>query len=226
MSCIRRLFLLLLLTCSVALGQGPDTAFWEPQLALNYNLGRHVRQRAAIRSRHYLFRENAYQFNTRQADLSLFTEYRSVAAGRWSLGVLYRFRNPFEPENSNELRLTEQFTLNPPGPGLRTGHRFQVEQRLFTQRTIHRLRYRFGLDLPLQGTQTDIGEFYLIGQGEPLVSLARARQPQWDFRVTGIIGLKVSANSQVQLGGEYRWEGIGRNPEKVLFLVSSLIVSL
>lgn len=226
MSCIRWLPLLFLLWGIYGLGQEGLTVFAEPSVALNYRVGPHLKQNASIRSRHFLVRDGESFTQTRQADLSVYTSYTWLGNSSVALGVMYRFRDPFQPGSGNELRVTEQFDFRRSFGPVRLGQRARWEQRIFQANTVHRLRYRLSADLPLQGEKADVREFYLIGQGEPLLSLGRSRAPQWDLRLTGWLGYQISGNTRLQIGGEYRWEALNTRTREVLLFLTSLVLTL
>lgn len=202
------------------------TGYLQPSVALSYKLSPRISQNAALNLRNFYYRDEAYDLQTRQLDAVLFTQYALSGNQTLSLGIQYRFRNPFEPEAGNELRLTQQFNTTLKPAVLRFGHRFRAEQRIREAGTIHRFRYRLAVDGPLQGENTDVGEAYWIGSAESLLSAARGNRPEYDLRLTGWIGWRVTVNSKVQAGPEIRWENFQGETEKVLFWQLSWVSSL
>lgn len=218
--------LLLIFGLNGVFAQENFTGYLQPSFALSYKLSPRLSQNAALNLRAFYFREEAYELQTRQLDAVLFTKYALSGNQTLSFGLQYRFRNPFEPDAGNELRLTQQFNTTLKPAVLRYGHRFRAEQRIREVGTIHRFRYRLAVDGPLQGENTDVGEAYWIGSAESLLSIARGERPEYDLRLTGWIGWRVTANSKLQLGPEMRWENFQEETEKVLFWQVSWVSSL
>ena len=109
---------------------------------------------------------------------------------------------------------------------MRFGHRFRFEQRLLSELTILRSRYRFALDFPLSGEKLDVGESYLIMSMEALLSQSSAIKPELDHRTTANIGWVISKKSKIQLGLDYRFEAFNINTEYRLFVLSSFILKV
>jgi hypothetical protein len=63
------------------------------------------------------------------------------------------------------------------------GYRVRAEQRITDKPTIHRFRYRFAIDFPLQGEALDVGERYAVFSAKSLLSVAKALLPEYDQRV-------------------------------------------
>lgn len=227
MCCIKaaRFFLVCLLP---ALGWAQErfTGFVQPQLSVNYSLGPAYSHNFSLQQRAFFYRDGASALETRHIDLSHFSDYKWGPGRSLGLGVLYRFREPFSDTGENELRLTQQLNLTRRPNVVRTGHRFRTEQRMLPSVTLHRFRYRLALDGPLQGEKLDVGEAYWIGSAEGLLTAARGEKPLYSLRVGGMAGIMASAELKVQAGFEYRLVGIARLDQSVLFLLSSLILSL
>lgn len=224
---IRRiLFLVSVLLAGSLWAQEDFLGFVEPNFAVGYSLSPTISQNASIRQRSFFYRDGASGLEARQLDLTLFTRYKWSAGQSASFGIQYRFRDIFEPSSENELRLTEQFDLSYRPYIIRVGHRFRLEQRIFSSLTVHRLRYRLALDGPLQGSQTDVGEFYWIGSLEPVLNLAKGQSPVYNLRFTGWIGYQASPGLRFQLGPEYRWISFTEDSIDVLLILASCVLTL
>lgn len=221
-----KLLLPALLCTLAALGQENFTGYLQPSAAVSYKLSPRFSQNASLKQRTFFFRESEGQLRARQIDAVVFTQYRIGTNTSTSFGLLYRFRNIFEPEMGDEVRLSQQFNVALRPSALRIGHRVRSEQRLFSGQTIHRFRYRLALDGPLQGEQSDVGEAYWVGSLEPLLSAGRGMSPEYDFRLTAWIGYRISQNQKLQMGPEFRWENFFGDLERVLFFQASWVVSL
>ena len=202
------------------------TGYWQPDISLNYQVTPGYAHHFGILQRIFFYRDEAATLETRQIDLVHFSNVKLSGNHSAGLGIQYRFRNPFEPGAPNELRIVEQFNLTSKPYALRFGHRWRVEQRIFRPLTIHRFRYRFALDGPLQGDQLDLGEFYWIGTFEPILSAARGFRPEYDLRLAGWLGFFLGEGVKIQGGLEFRREDLWGNPQNILFLHSSVVLNL
>ncbi len=202
-------------------------AYWQPQLSINYGVGNHFSQNISLVNRNYVFDKEAFLFKGRQLDMVHFTNYRFKDNQSVAFGILYRFADNFEADNENELRLIQQYNFTKKPHILRYGHRFRTEQRITKSITVHRFRYRFAMDFPLQGEKLDPGELYFVGTLENLLSVAKGIGPQYDSRLTGHLGLQVGKDLKVQFGLEYRMEDFtARLPQNVLFALTTAQLSL
>lgn len=201
------------------------TAYWQPAFAMNYKVTETYSHNVSLQNRNYIFDDEETQLSVRHFDLVHFSNLKLQDNQSIALGVLYRFRETFDG-GANELRLTQQYNITSKPFVVRYGQRFRTEQRITSARTTHRFRYRFSIDFPLRGEKLDIGEPYLVANAESLLSLAKEKRPQYDARLTLNIGWKLSDLIKFQIGTEYRTEDFSQNLEHVLFLLSTLNVSL
>jgi hypothetical protein len=162
----------------------------------------------------------------RNIDLSHFSDFKWGIQRSFGLGILYRFREAFEGENTDELRLTQQFNFVSRNHALRFGHRLRSEQRFFPSQTLHRFRYRFAMDGPLQGKKLDSGELYWIGGLEGLLLVGKGISPTYSLRTSGWLGYLATKVIKIQVGGEYRMVNLGKSNLPFLFLLTSLVITL
>ena len=166
--------------------------------------------------------EGETTFSNRQIDLVHFSNYKIRENQSLAFGIQYRFRESFDG-GANELRLTQQYNQRSRPFVIRFGHRIRSEQRITKARTTHRFRYRFALDFPLQGEKLDVGEAYLVATVEPLLSVTRGRNPEYDGRISAQIGWQLQKDFKIQFGTEYRMEDFTHTlPEHVFFILSSV----
>ena len=72
----------------------------------------------------------------------------------------------------------------------------------------------------------DIGEPYLVGTSEALLSVAAGTAPQYDLRFGVIIGWLLSDRGKLQAGLEYRIEDYSGFGNDILFVNTTLVLSL
>lgn len=202
------------------------TGYWEPEIALNYKVGTNYSHNFSLDMRNYTYRTNDLQLRTRHIDIAHFSKLDIGSSQSLAIGIQYRSRDVFEDEEQNELRFTQQYNITHQRGNIRFGDRLRTEQRITSDRTIHRFRYRLALDLPLQGEKLDVGEPYFVASTESLLSVTRSNGPEWDQRITTNIGWLLSNTAKFQTGLEYRFEDYTQKTENILFLFSSLIFSL
>ncbi|WP_157449653.1 DUF2490 domain-containing protein [Croceitalea dokdonensis] len=216
---------LLLLAYTSVWGQENLTVYWQPSLALNYKVKKNYSHNFALINRNFTFKEASVTLDTRHVDIVHFSNLKIRENQSIAFGILYRFRDAFD-DAGNELRLTQQFNLVQRPLVVRYGHRFRTEQRITNTNTIHRFRYRFTLDFPLRGEALDLGEPYLVGNIENLLSVGRQAKPEYDTRFTLNLGWKITDRAKFQIGAEYRLEDYAQNLQHVCFLLTTLNYSL
>lgn len=217
---------LALLLCSLSVcSQNDFTAYFEPSFAVNHKVNDTYKVNFSTVSRNYIYRDDAFEFTVRQVQFVHFSTYIFNSNHSVSAGIMYRFRENFE-DRSNELRFTQQYNYAFRPNIVRFGHRFRTEQRITTAHTIHRFRYRFTIDLPLEGERLDIGEAYFVANTESLLSVANSELPEIDQRFTTQIGWQLTQNLKLQTGLEYRFENYNQNTQEILFILSSVILKM
>lgn len=219
--------LLVLLACFASLNtlfsQSDFEGLGETSFAVNTDINNNYKINFAVRSRYYLYLEDNFSFENRQLDFVHFSTLNLDYNHSVSLGIQYRIRESIDG-GSNELRLTQQFNYTKKREAIRFGHRVRFEQRILEDLTILRSRYRFALDFALNGEKLDIGEAYIVGSMEALLSNSKNEKPEIDHRTTAHIGWLMSKSLKLQFGMEYRFEAINLNTEqKLLFLTSAIL---
>ena len=222
----RLLFLYVIFLHGEGFAQDNLTGYLQPQISLNYDVVADYSHNFSIEQRNYLYESDELLLRTRQFDLNHFSTLKVRDDQSVALGVKYRFREAFEPDRSNELRLTEQFNMTDKFGAVRIGNRFRAEQRITSDRTVHRFRYRLAIDFPLSGESLDVGEPYFVASTEGLLSVAKAIKPEWDQRLTANLGWLLNTETKLQTGLEYRIEDYAQRPENVIFLLMTLVFSL
>ncbi len=199
---------------------------WEPQIALNYEVAPNYSHNFSIANRNHLYQGQGLSFKVRQLDLVHFSNLKIRDNQSLGLGLQYRFRTTFESGSEDEVRLSQQYNISFRPGALRLGHRFRSEQRFRSSGTVYRFRYRLALDSPLDGEILDVGEPYIVGTYETLLSTAPKIRAMYDQRLELNIGWLLQSGLKIEGGLEYRMEDITRTTGHLLFLTSSLIVSL
>ena len=208
------------------LAQDNLTGYWNPMVALNYDVTPTYSHNFSIENRSFLYQDSDVQLRVRQMDINHFSNLKTSDNQSIGFGIKYRFRNPFNRETSNEIRLTQQFNVTFKKASIRYGNRFRAEQRITNENTVHRFRYRFAMDFPLKGEELDVGEPYLVLSTEALLSVGKSMNPEYDQRITPKLGWVLSPTTKFQIGGEYRAENYMNRVENELFFLTELVLSL
>ncbi|UJH66159.1 DUF2490 domain-containing protein [Allomuricauda sp. SCSIO 65647] len=225
MFCTRLFWPFLFLGCLLTQAQENFTGYFQPQVALNYDVTPFYSHNFSVQNRNYFYEDEESRLQVRQLDLSHFSNLKIRDNQSMAFGIMYRFRENFD-DGPNELRFTQQYNITQKKFVVRYGHRFRTEQRITDVLTTHRFRYRFSIDFPLLGERIDIGEPYLVGNLETLLSLAKSQQPQYDQRLTLNLGWLLNKETKLQVGTEYRFEDFTAETENVLFFLTTLNFSL
>jgi len=227
MCCIRTTFLCLaFLCCHLLEAQENFIGLFQPKITINYKVSENYKHNFSIAQRNYFFRNEVFEVSTRQIDLVHFSNLKIEDNQSIALGIQYRFRENFESNKLNELRFTQQFNITSKPRNVRFGHRLRAQQRITPDLTVHRFRYRFSIDFPLQGEQLDVGESYFVTSTEILLSVAKSKLPQYDQPVAVNIGWLVAPKTKFQAGLQYRIEDYTHQTRFEFFLHTNLILAL
>lgn len=197
----------------------------ETGITVKHNVSKKYSMAFLLRSRYTIFREKDFTYTQNQIHFIHFSTYNFNHSHSLSLGLDYRNQD-FFGVGANELRITEQFNYIKQKLGVRYGHRFRAEQRIFESQTIYRQRYRFAVDFPTNGEKLDLGEAYLIFSTEALWSLTKNIKPFYEQRLTSQIGWQVLEHLKLQIGLEYRLEEFNRASIHNLFILTSAILKI
>jgi hypothetical protein len=122
-------------------------------------------------------------------------------APNWGVGVgaLSRFEN-----NAFIFRSIQQLTFNKRGPSVRYGHRLRTDQTFEPQEDLRlRLRYRFSVEVPLQGETLNDQEFYTLWSVEQ-IGIHQSRKLDWEQRLSGVLGYYFNDQHKIEIGLDYR----------------------
>jgi hypothetical protein len=206
-SCFRWLILLAPLFLSAQV----DEFLAQPTLNLSLQKGSRWGFNTAVSQRSLIINENrglhvqAAQFVTYEVGF-----YAQIGAG-----VMYR--ELFDNDRPEELRFTQQYVYSKKYNVLKVAHRLRWDQRIRADRLTHRWRYRLSSSIPLNGTRTDVREFYLTGSLETVFIAEADVAPAYDQRFAAGIGTQLFDKVKVQVVAEYRFEDFTVQTEQLLF---------
>lgn len=142
------------------------------------------------------------QFSHYRTDLMLFFD-RSIRPGvSIALGVFHRFQ-----ENEDGNRIIQQFSKLQRMRNMRINHRFRTDQTFTKNDNLEvRFRYRFSIEIPLQGAEVDYGEYYLVLSEEPIFSL-KGGEFEIENRTVASLGKLFNSNEKLEWAVDYRTDG-------------------
>ena len=202
---------------------------WQPSVQVNFktdsrwafNFGTEYRNTVSE-----ALGDSSADLESQHFQLSHNTSYEVGFYAKLGLGIMYRFRDVFQPESGNELRLTQLYNYAKSYNDLRLGHRLRADQRLYKDETVYRFRYRIAVDMPLNGLKLDNNEFYVVISSEALSSFSTQAKPEIDQRFLLGLGYQLFNNAKFQCDLEYRFENYFNDTEKRLLVNTGLVFSL
>jgi hypothetical protein len=197
----------------------------DPDFSINIDTDSRWSYNFNLSNRDIIYEDGDYNFDAQHLQLSHFTSYEIGFYSKVSLGISYRFKEIFDKDIQDEIRLVEQFGHSRKFNALKIAHRARFEQRL-REITTYRTRYRFSAELPLSGQRVDQSEFFIIANTEALFSLGSEERPKLEQRFSIALGNDIWAKTKATLGLQYRYEDYTGNPASELFITSEIILSL
>ncbi|SHJ21122.1 Protein of unknown function [Mesonia phycicola] len=183
------------------------------------------------------YRSNIYQ-HTAEENLdnkklkinSQFTEFNHSTTrkigfnSKLSAGIKYRFVETYTGKK-DETRFIEQYAYTKKYEKFKLVHRVRFVQR-FRERTTLRGRYRLLAELPLNGNRVDAKELSLVGTIEGVWEFGKEEVPNYGFRYSNYLGYRITNNTVLNLGVEYRYRNFTKDAYTQLFLISALKISI
>ena len=214
-------WLLLFVSCML-FSQNNTTGVWRPIVALNYNVWGDYSHNFALGNQNFVYQNNGLDLTVRQLQFIHFSRYQLTDNQNVSLGLQWRNSKIFEEDNFNEFRITEEYNLRFTPRIVRYSNRIRIEQRLSSLPTVHRFRYRFTADFPLEGDKLDVGESYMLWAVENLLSVGRSRRSLYEIRFRGGVGWRLSQKTNLQFVLDYRLRDYTHQSDHV-FLLETLL---
>lgn len=224
-SCIRFLILVILSVNFLSHGQDDLEMLHENAFSIRHSFSKNYNANFELSSRAFTYMDEAFIYTLQQLQISHFSTLKLDLKQSLALGVLYRNREAFE-DSSNEVRLTQQYNFKTISRTFRLGHRFRSEQRFYNDFTAFRFRYRFAIDVPLQGLKLDVGETYFILTNEGLLTTTKRDKPEIGYRISPSIGLQASNDLTIEFGVELRLSELNIETKESIFFNTSVDLRL
>lgn len=219
------LILLFIFICCDTYSQNNFNSFGESTVSLSHDMSKPYSFNFIFRSRYFLYESNNFLYKQQQVDAFHFSNFKLNNNYKLSLGCYYRNRDWFET-GEDELRFLEQVNYARKKANIRYGHRFRAEQRILGDLTIHRQRYRFALDFPLNKDLEASKKTYLVSSIEGLLSVSKREKPETDIRLSTQIGWQITEGVKIQTGLEHRLEAFNSKGKNNLFVLTSALLKI
>lgn len=142
------------------------------------------------------------QFSHYRTDLMLFFDRNLRPGVSIGLGIFHRFQ-----ENEDGNRIIQQLAVLQRMRNLRINHRLRTDQTFTQNENLEvRLRYRFSMEIPLEGSEVDFGEYYLVLSEEPIFSL-KGGEFEIENRTALALGKLYNSNEKLEWAVDYRTDG-------------------
>ena len=197
------LIILALMLFSLMKAQNFETGLL-PDLTFSYKLSENYTYVQKIESRFPSYNSDTEDFELQfeRFDFQNFLERKVGLFSKLAVGHQYRILNGI----ANEHRSIQQFTWVDELTSLRVGHRLRADQTFSRiEKPEFRMRYRAKIQLPLQGQQLDVGEYYLTFSNELVLSY-QASQNDLENRFVAKLGLFLNDSNKIEWGLDWRAE--------------------
>ncbi|MDO6760604.1 DUF2490 domain-containing protein [Tamlana sp. 2_MG-2023] len=221
----RTLFIFFILGCFKVSAQNNSAFLGETSVLLIHPFTKKYSVDFTVRSRYFLYEPPGWIYYQQQVDVYHFSNYIINNKNVVSLGVYYRNRDVFDTGRS-EIRLTEKYNYITHNQQIRYRHKIRIEQRFLEDITIFRQRYLFEVGTPLNGDTFDVGETYLTGSIEGLLSLSPNTSTTTSLRTNALVAWKISTTFKVRAGLEYRLNAFNEEAYSRLYFLTSAVLLL
>jgi hypothetical protein len=210
--------------------QAQDRAYlsgFAPEFTINKKISKKVSLTTKVESIHYYYSNEdrigyLTPWNHKGIDFQFFGNYKLSPFYRISLG----YQLSYNPDGKPSNRLIEQLSYSGKLGSMKHGHRVRADQTFYSSGPAKfRFRYRFSLQIPLQGASVDVGEFFLITSDE-LILTAKSGGSSVENRAVFQVGYKPFEKIDIQVGFDYRAEGANRIEESESLMKIALIFDL
>lgn len=197
-------FSILIMHLFAGYSQGIFSAGVLPQINLNISLPKDWRFNVKVESRQ-LFSEGQFNEDIKTSYRYDLTDIAIIAAKKTGLnnslgaGYMVRFRN-----NEATHRFIQQYSTVKKYDLFRLGHRISTDQTIRNNNPVQfRLRYRVGVEKPLNGKDVDPKEWYARLNNEYLLSI-EGTNTNFELRLIPAFGYAFDDNNKFELGIDYR----------------------
>lgn len=179
---------------------------WLPKINTSYKFNSTLRWVNSIEARETVY-DTKINIKHSLIDVSSILSIKTSINHKFNVGYIIRFQG-----DEVVHRTLQQYTIVQPLEGVKLAHRLGFEQFFKSQlKPEYRSRYRISAQLPLSGLQLDVKEYYLKFASEYLYDF---NADDIEFRVAPFIGYQLSRRDKLELGFDYRLNGLLENSFK------------
>jgi hypothetical protein len=186
----------------VALGQSNVSSGLLPRINLSIELAKGLKLNNSIESRQVFLRslEEDIKYDLILTDLAAVLSFKTSVNTAFNGGYQLRLLNKHTLH-----RFIQQFNIISIKESVRLAHRIGTDQTFGKDVPMEfRTRYRLTLEIPLNGTRIDPGEFYFKMGNEILWAIQRD-QSDIEVRITPMIGYLFPKSNKLEAGIDYRF---------------------
>mgnify|MGYP003115766920 CR=1 FL=1 len=220
-----RCFLIILISylgIATGIAQNNFESFLENEVVISYPVTTRYSHSFGIENRNFLIVDEVFNFKVKQLGLSHSSQYLLSKNRMVGFGIKYRFENPFDADEENELRLMQELEWENLKENYIIKNRIRTEQRFYASRIKYRLRYEFGLKRYINTTKNN----YFKAETESLFELTKTSKPQLEQRLSLLYGWPILTNTGIELGAQYRLADYTQELGHELFIVVGIEVNL
>ena len=214
-------FLLYILFISLSIGQLISQARLQvgtlPALTISKELKKDWQLTSKIENRLFFYDDSGLEKKTGldyiHTDVAFIGSKKVGLSNQLSAGFQFRFGTVIEK------RSIQQFNMVIDYYSFQLAHRFAADQTFAPDTPdSYRFRYRFTYNKPLSGNEINAKEFYFKAGIESLFILEENTQ-DLEFRGTPTIGYNFKSTNKIELGLDYRTDGILIQPSRQRYFV-------
>jgi len=207
--CIKAAVLVILLGFGFFLKAQTPSVRWEGGFSANHKFNNKWSLNTQLLARETVndYASEVIKPFTDRMEIKPFLTYALFNQRKLSLGYMFRSIDPFEDYRGVEHRITQQFAFLSNIRNYRIAHRIKIEERIFKEDFILRLRYRFSYDQPLQGESLDPGEWYALLSNEFVLSFSNGEE-DWQNRLAFGFGKFFKSKEKLQFSLTHRYSDL------------------
>ncbi|MCB2221181.1 MAG: DUF2490 domain-containing protein [Bacteroidetes bacterium] len=186
----------------IAWGQSNVSSGLLPRINLSVELAKGMKLNNSIESRQVILRslEEDIKYEFILTDLAAVISLKTTANTSFNGGYQLRLLNKFTLH-----RFIQQFNIISIKESVRLAHRIGTDQTFGKDLPMEfRTRYRLTIEIPLNGTRIDPGEFYLK-MGNEILWAIQSNQSDIEFRITPKTGYLFPKSNKLEAGIDYRF---------------------
>lgn len=188
--------------------QGNYSVGYLPAINLNTKIAKLGSINFNYQQRNSLYRSEEARFNHDYvlSDFTVIYDYKIGLYSKIGIGGLLRYEN-----QEYVTRTLQQYSNLKQINKLKLVNRIRTDQTYFSDFIEFRLRYRIGLQIPLNGTEVDTKELYLKINNEYLNSYSESSY-DLETRLITNLGFVLNKQSKLEIGIDYRLSNLVSKP--------------